>query len=394
MMTDTLHDLRDDAPRYVAEALKVTGHEWVTLDTLIEHYILPRPNNLADLRDEIRADLEQPVRRLEDSDIKGWLILDAMKRIGFQSDAIEYDEDEGACRLAEGVDADTVELDGEPLIRQPVLGDPFNPDTGIFGHNVRTPKPDGYEELRQSMREFGYLPGHPIIEDENGVIIAGHRRATVAGDLGITPDVLQLSFGSGDAADAKRLKTAIGSNIGFEPVSTADRQKIALHLYQGKRWSMEKIAQALNVSAMTVSRDLRNLTGVKSDGPKRGRPRKKQSAPEPASEEESAPPDPVTDLDADWPLPTDGRDAQHITYTVVEREPSPPESQGPSTANVQFAIAARSLFHDARALARWAEHEDFEPDGIATVLRLPAPKILPPSPRDNSPAVRWLPRRL
>ena len=161
-----------------------------------------------------------------------------------------------------------------------MLGDPFNPETGVFAENIRTPDPDGYNELRESMRKFGYLPGHPVIVDENGVIIAGHRRAKVADELGLTPEVRALTFGSGDAADSYRLMMGIGSNLGFEKISPADRAKIAAHLYQGKQWSMAKIAEVLHVTIKTVSRDLSSLTDVKPPPSRGGRPRKQ---PEPAA---------------------------------------------------------------------------------------------------------------
>jgi hypothetical protein len=275
-MTTPAHDLRDDAPRYVAEALKITGREWVEVSDLVANYDPPRPNNLnsAELRAEVRHDNGWPTNEPVDAyTAKDWLIRDALERIG--GDGIEWKDiewEDDRCRLAEGVDVDTLVLDGEPLIRGRVLPDLFDPETGEFADNIRTPNPEGYDELRWSMETFGYLPGHPIVKDENGMIIEGHRRAKVAEELGIAPEVITRSFGSGDAGTAKRVQQGIGSNVGFEPMSAADRKRIAAQLY-GKAWRMDKIAEVLRVSTMTVSRDLRGLTGVKPSE-RGGRPRK------------------------------------------------------------------------------------------------------------------------
>ena len=98
-------DLLDDAPRYVAEAFKATEPNWVKRDDLVDNYVRPKPNNLSDLRDDIRSDLNQPDGKLDDYDINGWLIDRAITEIGFQN-VIEHDEAEDAYRMADGVSAD------------------------------------------------------------------------------------------------------------------------------------------------------------------------------------------------------------------------------------------------------------------------------------------------
>jgi hypothetical protein len=79
-------------------------------------------------------------------------------------------------------------------------------------------------------------------------------------------------------------------------------------------------------------------------------------------------PEPETvDLDVIEPTPIKGRDGKTypptkpttVSVTVVDREPSPPGKQQP---NIGFVITARGVFDQAKALARWAEHEDFQPD--------------------------------
>jgi Homeodomain-like domain len=124
------------------------------------------------------------------------------------------------------------------------------------------------------MDEFGWNPLFPAIEDENGVVIVGHRRLTMAEELGITPVIKKHTFGEGEAGDAARVEAALVSNLGPEKISIEDRKKIAAQLC-GQGWKVDKIAEKLRVSQMTVYRYLEDLTPVKfPDKPKRGRPRK------------------------------------------------------------------------------------------------------------------------
>jgi ParB-like chromosome segregation protein Spo0J len=138
------------------------------------------------------------------------------------------------------------------------LHDPFNPKTGEFRDNIRMANQDD-SELRESLKRLGWCKQFPAIADENGVILVGHRRMKVAKDLGIAPVIQSFTFGSGDAADAERLKIALASNIGGAPMTKDDRRRMAEYLYGSRDWTMERIAEALNVTAMTVSRDLGNF---------------------------------------------------------------------------------------------------------------------------------------
>jgi ParB/RepB/Spo0J family partition protein len=151
---------------------------------------------------------------------------------------------------------------------------PFDPMTGEFSENIRrnTGK-DSMDELRESMREFGWIVHLPAIQDERGVIIMGHRRLAVAQELGIEPNIKPFTFGDGDEGDARRLKLAIASNLGAKPFTPEERARIAEYLYGEREWSEERIAQALNVSQPTVSRDLELFTVNNSSKAKRGRPR-------------------------------------------------------------------------------------------------------------------------
>lgn len=54
--------------------------------------------------------------------------------------------------------------------------------------NLLPPLPEEKkEELRRSMKEYGYLPGYPITLDQDGNVIDGHHRMEIAHELGIEP---------------------------------------------------------------------------------------------------------------------------------------------------------------------------------------------------------------
>jgi ParB-like chromosome segregation protein Spo0J len=132
------------------------------------------------------------------------------------------------------------------------------------------------DELRDSMRTFGWLAALPAIADETGMIIVGKRRLKVAEELNITPVITRITFGQGDEADAKRVKLALASNLGGAPLSPADRVRIAENLYGEKGWTMQRIADALAVSKKTISKDLKDSVVTRvtiPDIPKVGRPK-------------------------------------------------------------------------------------------------------------------------
>ena len=252
------------------------GHNWAEVSELVDAYDPPRPNNMTEIKAEVREN-SLSGGRVDDYDAKEELIREAIDRIVSDNhDAVEWNEDFDACRLVDGVDADTlVDFNDRPLIRGPVLPDLFSPETGAWIQNLRSYLPEGLKELRDSMQAVGWLPDLPAIQDEHGVVIVGHRRLDVANELGIEPVIKTVRFGEGQAADAARVALAIASNVGAEKISAADRKKIAADLY-GSGWSMAKIGDLLKVATMTVSRDLRGFNTLLNppDKPKRGRPRK------------------------------------------------------------------------------------------------------------------------
>src|SRR4051794_23519036 len=118
------------------------------------------------------------------------------------------------------------------------------------------PADQGLDELRASMAAVGWSPQLPAIADETGELIVGHRRMRVARELGIEPRVVRITFGTGDEADAKRMRLAISSNLGSRPFSREERQKIARQLYSRGHWSLAAIAEVLQVSDSTICRDV------------------------------------------------------------------------------------------------------------------------------------------
>jgi hypothetical protein len=168
-----------------------------------------------------------------------------------------------------------------------MISNPFGPD-GAFAENIRTTIGD-LAELRESMKEFGWVPEFPAYADEHGVLLVGHRRCQIADELGIPKVIVTLTLGNGDVADAERLKLALVSNVGHAPLTKEDRQRIAQVLYAPPHeWTIERIAQALKTSKSSVGRDVSNFPTVgKSSHAKTtanpkgaGRPKGSKLAPE------------------------------------------------------------------------------------------------------------------
>jgi IS30 family transposase len=140
------------------------------------------------------------------------------------------------------------------------MSNPFGPG-GEFVANIRAIGGDD-TELRESLKAFGWVPEFPALADENGVVLVGNRRMKIARELGIEPVLETVNCGNGSEADARRFKLAIASNIGHQAMTASDRKRIAEHLYGKQEWTMQRIAEALNVSHQTIGRDLGDLSMV------------------------------------------------------------------------------------------------------------------------------------
>lgn len=155
--------------------------------------------------------------------------------------------------------------------------DSFDPMRGKFSDNIRDmsrASRDNLDELRDSMKAHGWVEQLPALRDERGVVLVGHRRLQVAGELGIEPVIQTVRLGSGDAADAQRFRIAIASNIASRPLGLADRRRLEEYLHLEAGWSQQAIAEALAVSQSQVQRDLAELPGAGNSARGRGRPRK------------------------------------------------------------------------------------------------------------------------
>jgi hypothetical protein len=224
----------------------------------------------------------------------------------------------------------------------------FDPKTGAFAVNIRDIDGDD-SELRESLKEFGWVKEFPALADENGVVLVGHRRLKIAEEEKIEPVVKKLAIGNGDAGDAERLKLAIVSNIGSQPMTAKDRGRIAEHLYGERKWTMARIAEALNVAQSTITEDLRDLSAVdKSKRPKTannpkgsGRPkgsRSKKLDQAPAAKESPPPPveptlpmiTPVSQMDPVERVKADrDRERQLEPSPSAEANPKPPPVDEP-----------------------------------------------------------------
>jgi DNA-binding Lrp family transcriptional regulator len=165
---------------------------------------------------------------------------------------------------------------------------------GMFAENIRASIEGDDTELRESMQTNGWINEFPALVDERGITLVGHRRIKIAKELGIAPVIKQLVIGDGDEADATRFRLAIVSNIGFKPMTKEDRQRIAEYLYGEREWTMQRIADALNVGKATIYRDLNELSHDETIKPAKtasnpkgaGRPKGVKSSRKPSAQSE------------------------------------------------------------------------------------------------------------
>jgi hypothetical protein len=123
------------------------------------------------------------------------------------------------------------------------------------GFHLEGREPD--DELRESMAA-GWSPWLPAIANAAGVLLVGHRRMAVANELGIKPEIHFLPPGT---SREYQITLALLSNVGGKGWTPDQRREIARLLYDDERWTMKKIAEALDVSVGTVSGDLSKFSG-------------------------------------------------------------------------------------------------------------------------------------
>jgi ParB-like chromosome segregation protein Spo0J len=260
--------------RHVANRMEGAAPAALSIQQLADGYHHPNPSDLARVQHHEGAGSKQ--------EAVIWLIRRAVTEIERRgkTGAVQVVADNGGFRFADGVSLDSLRWQGKKVDRLPppsILNEPFDPMSGKYSEHVGIKsrrldtRHESLAELRESMRLFGWIEELPAIKDERGVVIVGHRRLAVAAELDIPPVVRTIKVGQGDEADARRLKLALASNLGAKPFTPEERRDFAEYLYGEKDWTMQQIADALNVAQSTVSEDLRFIGADKSTA--RGRPR-------------------------------------------------------------------------------------------------------------------------
>ncbi len=255
------------AVRHVGLKLEGAAPAALSFSDLAKGYEHPVPSDLNRVKrhEKVQSDYEAV----------NWVIRYA---VGLLNGGLAVDGD--MVSFAPGKGFDDLRLDRKKLERPEAdihakFNNPFDLVSGVFSENIREElrghKDPAYDELRDAMKAVGWIKEFPAIIDEFGVVLVGHRRLTIAKELGIVPVVTTVTLGRGDAADAYRLKLAIYSNIASKQLTPTDRKRIATHLYKDADWSQERIAEALNVSQSQVQRDLSELPAMGNS--RRGRPK-------------------------------------------------------------------------------------------------------------------------
>jgi ParB-like chromosome segregation protein Spo0J len=261
--------------RHVATEMDWAAPAALSIEEMAANYRHPNPGDLARVR--------QHEGCANDDAAVVWLIRHAVEAISYRGKTDQskpqLDQMDGRYWLV--MPFDELRYEGKKIERarddHARLGDPFNPMSGVFAENIRRgkqqPSKQADEELRESMRA-GWLPGHPAIVDERGVVIVGHRRLAIAEELGIEKKTERITFGDGDAGDIERLRLALQSNLGAKPFSPSDRAEIAKYLTE-RGWTQASIGEALHVARTTITSDLKGFVSAdKPPRPKGGRPRK------------------------------------------------------------------------------------------------------------------------
>jgi hypothetical protein len=287
-------DLTNDAPKYVLLALQKVRDDkgkdaTIDLDALASNYVAPKPSNITELKREYaRSTGLFAGESVDDHEFKSDLIQHAIQDINMSHDdmPIFADIDDTEFRLHDDVDIYELKIGLEPILPKP-LPDLFGPE-GLWRENIRVINfdPDNDKddrELLDLMRENGWMKQFPAEVDEHGVWLTGHRRKAAADILGIKYVTNQETYGDDEAGKAKRAQVALGSNIGVKKFTPQDRKRIVFDLYTSGngKWVTTSIAKLLNVSAMTVSRDLSGFNSVKPPKERGGRPRKEKADPKP-----------------------------------------------------------------------------------------------------------------
>jgi len=259
--------------RHVATEMGRVAPAALSIKEMAATYRHPNPSDLSRVRAQEDC--------ASDDEAVEWLLARAIKAITRRGKAgeIQVEQNGSGYHLADGVSFDDLIYNRKKINRirddHAYLRDAFNPMSGDFSENIRSFSDKDLDELRESMREFGWIEHFPAIKDERGVVLVGHRRLRAAKLEDIEPRTVTVRLGDGDEADARRFRLAIASNLGGKPLTPTDRKKIAKYLYgDGEGWSQQRIAGALNVTQKTISKDLGGYTEGITSRSRGGHPHK------------------------------------------------------------------------------------------------------------------------
>jgi transposase len=295
-----MQDLYETAREFVARALmQVVGQETgrVFIYDLVETFKVPTSaENFKDARDAAKDDFGA---RPSVAEVKEYLLRAAVWEINAQNpDALLFGGDAdidtvegraacGEVGLAEGVDAEALTFGAEPIIVDRALPDLFNPESGKWAlSNPRDTTSKAAQkadrDLRAAMLGAGFMRTKPIIVDENGVVLSGHRREAMA--LKLTEefpdrkDLAPIYETLKKATVGEKVWEALNSNYGILGTTPADRKQQAVDLTL-RGWNIADIADKLAVSEMSVYRYIKDITPVKlpPGKAKRGRPAKTEA---------------------------------------------------------------------------------------------------------------------
>jgi hypothetical protein len=238
-------------------------------------------------------------------------------------------------------------------------------------------------ELTGSIKQHGWIKGLPAIQDENGVTLVGNRRMRIARELGITPEIWTIAFGAGPDAEAGRLKLAVLSNLGGEPLSQKVRARLAKQFYSTGKWTQQAIADKLGVSQYTISKDLGNLlvtnkskhTKTATNPKGSGRPKGSKGS---KGSKSAKPPKATPQLDK----------AREIIRPIIEAgEPlltrKLQDEHGISHAIFETAYHAESILRDASSPIDWSTAPGPVQDKIKAVIERERAKLKAEIERDR-----------
>jgi hypothetical protein len=125
-----------------------------------------------------------------------------------------------------------------------------------------------YEELKEDIRSLGYVRDAIVIWDETGILLDGHTRLKICGELNITPPVHRMSFTDRSSAEMWMLRNQfIRRNLPiFHRIEIALRYKdcIAAKAKANQKAAGGTVPQKC-VEAVDTNKELGKLSGTNAE---------------------------------------------------------------------------------------------------------------------------------